>query len=107
MGYTDQKLGLYTDFYELSMAQGYLFGGKRNQQVCFDYYFRTNPYKGGFTVFAGLYDLLEILLNDFVYSEEDIAYLKDQGMDGRFLDYLRKFRFKGNIFSSKAFCSIS
>jgi len=100
MQLSDQKLGLYTDFYELTMAQGYLSCNKQNQKVCFDYYFRTNPYHGGFTVFAGLQDLLD-MLSDFTFSESDIEYLSTQGFDAAFLDYLHDFRFNGKLFSVK------
>ena len=57
----NEKFGLYTDFYELAMAEGYFYCGKKNQQVSFNYFFRTNPFKGGFTVFAGLADFLDLL----------------------------------------------
>jgi nicotinate phosphoribosyltransferase len=98
MSVIKEKLGLYTDFYELAMAAGYLHCGKKDQQVSFNYYFRTNPFKGGFTVFAGLADFLE-LLNHFTYCESDIQYLKKQGFKPEFLDYLKDFRFSGNIVS--------
>ncbi len=90
--------GLYTDFYELTMAQGYYACGKHRQHVSFDYYFRTNPFKGGFTVFAGLRDFLN-LLDGFRYSSEDIEFLAAQGLDRQFLEYLAEFRFEGTIYS--------
>ena len=93
------KIGLYTDLYELTMAQGYFYTGKNNNVTTFDYFFRTNPFKGGFTVFAGLADFLE-LLAQFTYSESDIQYLKTQGFKPDFLDFLRDFRFSGNILSA-------
>lgn len=92
----NQYMGIYTDFYELTMAQGYFECGKKDQQVTFDYYFRTNPFKSGFTVFAGLYDFLE-LLQDFQYSDDDLQFLQDQGIDARFTHYLKNFRFHGTI----------
>ena len=91
-------MGLYTDFYEITMAQGYFECGKKDQQVTFDYYFRSNPYKSGFTVFAGLYDFLE-LLQDFQYSNDDLRFLNDQGIDTKFTGYLKNFSFKGTIYS--------
>ncbi len=100
MQFLSDSFGLYTDFYELTMAQGYFYGGKKNQKVSFDYFFRTNPYAGGFTVFAGLDDFLD-LLSQFFFSESDIEYLKGQGMKTEFLDYLKNFRFRGNIHSVK------
>ncbi|WP_340114528.1 nicotinate phosphoribosyltransferase [Maribellus mangrovi] len=98
MIFNNQHFGLYTDFYELTMAQGYYSCGKHRQQVTFDYYFRTNPYKGGFTVFAGLRDFLE-LLEHFSYSDSDIDFLAGQGLDRDFLKYLSEFRFRGTIYS--------
>lgn len=92
------QLGLYTDFYELTMAQGYFFHGKKDDQVTFDYFFRNNPFKGGFTVFAGLHDFLELLSN-FTFSQSDINYLKEQGIKDEFLEYLKNFCFTGNIYS--------
>lgn len=94
------KLGLYTDFYELTMAQGYFYSDKKNETATFDYFFRNNPYDGGFTVFAGLQDFVE-LLQDFLFGASDISYLKEQGFKPEFLDYLEEFRFSGNIFSMK------
>ncbi len=100
MQYNKENLGLYTDFYELTMAQGYFCCGKKDQQVSFDYYFRNNPYKGGFAVFAGLEDFLELLSN-FTYSSSDIEFLKEQGLKPEFLDYLKDFSFTGDISSVK------
>lgn len=93
-------LGLYTDFYELTMAQGYFYSGKKEDVVTFDYFFRTNPFNGGFTIFAGLADFLE-LLGNFNYSSSDIQYLKDQNFNAEFLEYLSDFRFSGTIKSVK------
>ena len=95
---TQNNLGLYTDFYELTMAQGYFFHGKKDELASFDYFFRTNPFKGGFTVFAGLQDFLELLQN-FTFSKTDITYLKELGLKTEFLNYLKNFKFSGDIFS--------
>jgi nicotinate phosphoribosyltransferase len=97
---TSETLGLYTDFYELSMAQGYFLAGKKDEQTVFDYFYRTNPFEGGFLVFAGLGDFLRSL-SDFRYSDENIQYLKKQGFLPEFLDYLKDFSFRGTIFSVK------
>lgn len=88
--------GLYTDFYELTMAQGYFMAGMKEKEVVFDYNFRNNPFKGGYVVFAGLSDLLESLKN-FTYSPEDIKYLEQNGFHPDFLKYLENFKFKGTI----------
>ena len=90
--------GLYTDFYELTMAQGYFFCGKKDDTATFNYFFRTNPFQGGFTVFAGLQDFLKMLSN-YSFSGSDMEYLKEQGFKSEFLEYLKYFRFSGNILS--------
>jgi nicotinate phosphoribosyltransferase len=89
---------LFTDFYELTMAQGYW---KRNMDrpAVFDMFFRRHPFKGGFSVFAGLGPLLETI-ERFTFSADDIAYLDSLGIFERgFLDYLAGFRFRGDIWA--------
>lgn len=93
-----EHIGLFTDFYELTMAQSYYLSGKGEDRATFDYYYRKNPYGGGYVVFAGLDELLALLVN-FRYSDTDIAYLREQGLHKEFLDYLRDFRFRGNVYS--------
>jgi len=92
--------GLYTDHYELTMAQGYFLTGKKDTQANFDYFFRKNPYNGGFTVYAGLETLLEAL-TEYHFSEEDCLYLKSRGFNNKFIEYLKSFRFTGNIHSAE------
>lgn len=94
------NFGLYTDFYELAMAQGYFLNQKQNDSATFDYFFRTPPFNGGFTIFAGLQDFLE-MLTQFSYSDSDINYLGKQNFRKEFLGFLKNFRFSGNIFSMK------
>jgi hypothetical protein len=71
------RSALFTDFYELTMAQGYFNYGMRGQ-VVFDMFFRRQPFGGGFSVFAGLGPLLETLEN-FRFEKDDIEYLKSLG----------------------------
>lgn len=92
--------GLYTDFYELTMAQAYFLSGKGEEAAHFEYFYRKNPFKGGYLVFAGLQDLLS-LVEAFRFSESDLAYLSRQGLHADFLDYLKDFKFSGNIYSVK------
>jgi nicotinate phosphoribosyltransferase len=90
--------GLYTDFYELSMAQGYFLSGRKDEPAVFDYFYRTNPYKGGFLVFAGLADLIHSL-KDFIYPDVAIQFLEGKGFQQEFLAYLKDFHFKGRFSS--------
>ncbi|MBW2961988.1 nicotinate phosphoribosyltransferase [Mesonia aestuariivivens] len=86
----------YTDLYQLSMAQVYFLKGKADEEAVFDYYFRKIPYQGGFAIFAGLNNFLEILEN-LSFSQKDIDYLKSQDFNESFLAYLKDFKFKGTI----------
>ncbi len=92
--------GIYTDFYELTMAQGYFLNGLGNKRAVFDYFFRKNPFGNGFTVFAGLSDFLDAL-EKFRFTDKSIKYLKKLGFKKEFLDYLQKFNFKGDVYSVK------
>jgi len=88
--------GFYVDLYELTMAQGYYYAGKKDEPAAFDYFFRANPFQGGYVVFAGLWDLLRSLEN-FSFGGDDIEYLRNQGFQEPFLDYLSNFSFQGTI----------
>lgn len=89
---------LTTDFYELTMMQGY-FLSKNNPKVVFDMFYRTNPFGGGYAVFTGLGDLLP-KLEDLSFSNNDIEYLKGLNQfTPEFLDYLKIYSFHGDIYS--------
>lgn len=95
-----QKPALYTDLYELTMAQGYYLSGRHQQTANFDYFFRSLPFNGGYVVFAGLADLLEIIQN-FRFHPEELQYLRSQGFNEDFITFLSNFEFKGDVFSVK------
>lgn len=89
---------LFTDFYELTMAQGYWKHGLDTKAV-FDVFFRRHPFLGGFSVFAGLEPLLQAL-EQLRFSQEDLAWLDAQGgFDPKFVRYLEDFRFHGSVYS--------
>ena len=89
---------LFTDFYSLTMAQGYWKKGM-NHHAVFEMFFRGQPFGGGFSIFAGLGVLLE-KLQAFSFSPDDIGYLKTLKIfDDAFLAYLENFRFKGSIWA--------
>lgn len=98
MNFFKDNIGLYLDYYELTMAQGYFLTGRGNIQANFDYFFRNNPFNSGYTVFAGLQDLLELITN-FTYKDSAIDFLHKYGFKSEFLDYLKNFRFSGSIYS--------
>lgn len=89
---------LITDFYELTMCQGYYLSGN-NPKVVFDMFYRNNPYQGGYVLFAGLQDFLD-KLESFKFSKADIAFLKKQQLfSPEFLDYLSTYQFSGTVFA--------
>ena len=92
--------GTYTDQYQLTMGQVYFKKGEAEQPAVFDYFFRKLPFNGGFAIFAGLETLLDIL-EDFRFTEEDLEFLRTQDFDKDYIDYLKKFRFRGKIYSMK------
>ena len=92
------KSGLITDFYELTMMQGYYLQN-HNPRVVFDMFYRTNPFHGGYTIFTGLEELID-KLESLSFSEEDIEYLRNLGLfDDKFLAYLSNYRFEGNLYA--------
>lgn len=90
----------YTDYYELTMAQGYYLSGTYQKKASFDYFFRKVPFQGGYVIFAGLKELVETIKH-ITFSEEEIFYLKEEGFADSFINYLKDFSFKGNIWSVK------
>jgi nicotinate phosphoribosyltransferase len=89
---------LYTDLYQLMMAQGYYLAGRSKTLACFDYFFRENPFHGGYAIFAGISDLLEIL-ETLKFEEDELEYLREYGFRPEFLSFLQTFRFNGTIHS--------
>ena len=98
---SQQKLNLtmLCDFYELTMGNGYFQAGYQDRITYFDVFFRDVPDKGGFAVCAGLDQLIDYIQN-LHFDEEDIDYLRGRGLfSEEFLDYLRHFRFTGDIWA--------
>ena len=98
MAILKKHAGLYTDHYELTMAQGYFLNNKKNTPACFDYFFRKNPFKGGYVIFAGLTDLLEVL-ETLRFDDEDCNYLRSIGFAAEFVEYLKGFEFGADIYA--------
>ena len=96
----DQRnLTLLTDLYELTMMQGYFKEKDANETVVFDMFYRTNPHGNGFTICAGLAQLIDYI-KDLHFAPDDIEYLRSVGMfEEDFLEYLRDFRFTGDIWA--------
>lgn len=94
-----RNLTLLTDLYELTMANTYYNLGYKDKIAYFDYFFRKIPNNGGYCVFAGLEQLIDIIEN-FKFSDEDIDFLKNKKIfSADFLNYLKNYKFKGSIYS--------
>lgn len=88
---------LHTDLYELTMLAGYYEKGMHEKPAAFDLFFRENPFRGGYAVFAGLQPALDYLEN-LRFRDEEIRYLDQLGIFRRsFLDYLATFHFTGSV----------
>ncbi|MDR2183805.1 MAG: nicotinate phosphoribosyltransferase, partial [Clostridiales bacterium] len=88
---------LFTDFYQLTMMQGYFQVGLGHRRAVFDMFYRENPGGSGFAIMAGLAQLIEYIEN-LRFNEDDLEYLRSQNIfSDDFLEYLRDFRFTGDI----------
>ena len=94
-----RNIPLLCDYYEYTMSNGYVENGLADRMVYFDIYFRNVPDKGGFCVFAGLEQLVDYIVN-LRFSESDIEFLRSKNtFTEKFLDYLRDFRFTGDVWA--------
>ena len=94
-----RNLSLLTDLYQLTMLQGYFREKQANETVIFDMFFRSNPNSGGYSVCAGLEQVIEYI-EGLHFTDEDINYLRTLGLFGDdFLSYLSDFKFTGDIYA--------
>ena len=93
-----RNLTMLTDFYELTMANGYFKNGFKDTIAYFDMFFRTIPDGGGYVIMAGVEQLVDYFRN-LSFSKEDIDYLRGKGFSEDFLDYLANFRFACDVWT--------
>jgi nicotinate phosphoribosyltransferase len=93
----EQNMSLFTDFYELAMCASY-FDNKKFEPATFDLFIRRLPPDRGYLLFAGLEQVL-LYLENVKFTEEHLNYLKTQGFNQPFLDYLRDFKFTGDVWA--------
>ena len=94
----NNNLTLMTDYYELTMMQGYFISGVAENKVVFDLYFRQNPLGNGFSICAGLEQAVEYI-KSLSFGERELAYLAGKGFKPKFLEYLKEFRFTGDVYA--------
>jgi nicotinate phosphoribosyltransferase len=94
--------GLLTDLYELTMAAGYFESGKAGEKATFEFAIRRLPAHRNYIVIAGIPQIVDYLLN-VSFTAEEIAYLRAlpqfAQVSSAFFDYLRDFRFTGDLFA--------
>lgn len=94
-----QNLTLMTDLYELTMMQGYFKNKDRNETVIFDAFFRNNPMDSGYSICAGLEQVIDYI-KDLHFEEDDISYLRSLNIfEEDFLNYLKTFKFSGDVYA--------
>lgn len=94
-----ENLTLLTDFYELTMANGFFCTDNGERIVYFDMFFRTVPDKGGVAIVAGLHQVIDYI-KKLKFTEEDIAYLRSKNLfNEEFLQYLLSFQFSCDVWA--------
>ena len=93
------NLTMLADFYEITMANGYLEHGVAEQTTYYDMFFRRIPDGGGFAIMAGLEQVIDYLKN-LHFTAEDIEYLRSKNcFSERFLEYLENFKFSCDVWA--------
>src|SRR3954452_4013271 len=94
--------GLLTDLYELTMAAGYFESGKAGEKATFEFTLRRLPAHRNYALIAGIPEVVDYLLN-LSFGSEEIEYLRGLPQFSRvspgFFEYLRNFRFTGDLFA--------
>lgn len=99
--YPDDSIAVHTDLYEINMAYTYWKKGLDKRNAVFEVYYRKNPFGMGYTIFAGLERIVDIIQN-FQFTESDIEYFRNEiGYPEDFLEYLSNWKFTGTIRSMR------
>ena len=97
--FESRNITMMMDLYEMTMAYGYFKENDTEKKVAFDVFYRKNPDGGGFSIFAGLEQVIEYLEN-MHFEDEDVEYFRSLNLfDEDFLAYLKNFRFNGDVYA--------
>lgn len=94
----NKNYSMLTDQYELNMANSYFESGMKDIVGVFDVFFRKVPSNGGYVLMAGVDKVIEYI-NNLKFSDNDLAYFKRLGYGEEFINYLKDFKFTGNIYA--------
>ena len=89
---------MVVDFYEFTMANCLFLNGFKDTTLVFDMFFRKNPDNMGYSISAGQRKLTRFLLN-YHFNEQDVQWLRTKGMSEEFCNYLRTYRWKGDMYA--------
>lgn len=89
---------LMTDEYEYTMANGYLINNKEKNEAVFDIFFRKIPNGGGYAIMAGIDKVIEYI-KELKFEEKDLDYFRRKNYPNEFIEYLRNFKFTGDIYA--------
>ncbi len=93
------NLTMLTDFYEITMANGYFKAGFKDRIAYFDMFFRRVPDSGGYAIMAGLENVIDYLQN-LKFEDKDIEYLRSKNIfDEEFIQYLANFEFECDVWA--------
>lgn len=93
------NLTMLTDFYEITMSNGYFEWGMEDKIAYFDMFFRRVPDNGGFAIMAGVEQLIYYLKN-LKFEDKDIEHLRNKNLfSGEFLQYLKDFEFTCDVWA--------
>ena len=96
-----RNITLLMDFYELTMSNGYFINNLKDDIAVFDLFYRKNPDDAAYSIFVGLEDIINYILN-LHFDDEDINYLISLNIfNDNFLNYLRNFKFSGDLYAFK------
>ncbi len=91
---------MVTDFYEFTMANCLYLHGYKDTTMVFDMFFRKNPDDLGYSISCGQRKLIRFLEN-YHFTDRDIQWLRYKGMSEEFCEYLRNYRWKGDVYMLK------
>ena len=95
--FDERNITMMMDLYEMTMANGYFENGDTEELVSFDVFYRNNPDGGGFSIFAGLEQIVEYIEN-LHFAEDDVEYFRSLGLfSDKFLKFLKTYRFRGDV----------
>lgn len=99
MKYNQRSLSMMTDLYQLTMMNNYYTLGRHEDKAVFDVFYRKNTKYLSYNVFAGLEQVIDYI-KELKFTDDDIAYLSSLNLfDKGFLEYLKEFKFSGDIYS--------